>query len=925
MCQKRFSVHANRWIAPPEDNCISKCLAKNCLTCKVLDNNNCFTSFSTGCMFVFCKSGTFTCKTKFVIYLISCLKCGLQYVGQTMQPLHLRINGHRHSIVKDKLNTFLCKHFNDGSHSYEDLSVQIIDCVDYLQMSEAEARRDLDVKEDYYIRTLNTVFPLGLNDKLLGKGRVSNGSVGEFPHFGLPVRRRKRSHGVRRNGRRRSSLQDGQCDEVVIKLKSLFDNLCFKECYNTLMTLTCSMKRAVYQKMSHDKSVLLPIFSTVLLRGIYTSQQNDVNENRANLFVTFNSHRVDRVNLSSIFCDRRLRRLLPETVQSSYPPKICYKLCNPISLKICNYSKFLSNLSVDEARNIIENKCVCVGKSNFVNSSFGHIFTGDLDVVDDPKLRQLMCKGAKFRIPRHVPWTAVKRDLFASVDDHIVKLSRRFRLPLSCFDVFKKNLLTRISKRISFVKCNNFVNDRRLVSIKDVEDSISFLHKHFVVTTVDKASGNFAIVCKKFYLSVLMNELGVDSTTFRPVGNVTYSPVVESEPAIVERHNNTTIACSSRIVIDDKCKRLPRIFWIPKLHKNPFKFRFIAGARRCTTKNLSVILNKGLSVVRDSFYTYCNAIQMNSGLRYFWSIKSSSEFLEIVDSSSVFSLQVFDFSTLYTNLGQSDVLTHLFQLFDLVFDSSSRKFLCIGWNRSFFSKKVYKGYHCFDLSQFKEAVHFIISEVFVVFGGKVFQQIRGIPMGGNCSPLLADLFLLHCEFVFMKSLVSNKKFGLAKLLSNNTRYIDDLCIFNYKHFESLLPQIYPTDLIAERNGSDNKDVVYLDVHLSVTEECVHASVYHKVEAFPFEVVLFTFPESLLPSRMGYTIFAGQVLRYLRICSHLNYAVAKIKSTCKLFSERGYIVRDMRISMEKLISKHVSLLFKFGLFSSRQLSINCNMV
>ena len=38
---------------------------------------------------------TFTrCKTNNVIYLISCIKCGLQYVGQTTQALHNRLNGH---------------------------------------------------------------------------------------------------------------------------------------------------------------------------------------------------------------------------------------------------------------------------------------------------------------------------------------------------------------------------------------------------------------------------------------------------------------------------------------------------------------------------------------------------------------------------------------------------------------------------------------------------------------------------------------------------------------------------------------------------------------------------------------------------------------------------------------------------------------
>ena len=70
-------------------------------------------------------------------------------------------------------------------------------------------------------------------------------------------------------------------------------------------------------------------------------------------------------------------------------------------------------------------------------------------------------------------------------------------------------------------------------------------------------------------------------------------------------------------------------------------------------------------------------------------------------------------------------------------------------------------------------------------------------MGGNCSPLLADLFLLNCEFCFMKELVKEKKFRLAKLLSHTSRYIDDICVINYKHFDSLINRIYPTDLAAE--------------------------------------------------------------------------------------------------------------------------------
>ena len=37
-------------------------------------------------------------------------------------------------------------------------------------------------------------------------------------------------------------------------------------------------------------------------------------------------------------------------------------------------------------------------------------------------------------------------------------------------------------------------------------------------------------------------------------------------------------------------------------------------------------------------------------------------------------------------------------------------------------------------------LEFLVDNIFVVFAGKVFQQIIGIPMGTNCAPLLADIF-----------------------------------------------------------------------------------------------------------------------------------------------------------------------------------------
>jgi hypothetical protein len=66
----------------------------------------------------------------------------------------------------------------------------------------------------------------------------------------------------------------------------------------------------------------------------------------------------------------------------------------------------------------------------------------------------------------------------------------------------------------------------------------------------------------------------------------------------------------------------------------------------------------------------------------------------------------------------------------------------------------------------------LIVNIFVVFGNKVFQQIVGIPMGTNCAPLLADLFLYSYEAEFIK------KNSTSEVVAFNStiRYIDDVFI-----------------------------------------------------------------------------------------------------------------------------------------------------
>ena len=58
-------------------------------------------------------------------------------------------------------------------------------------------------------------------------------------------------------------------------------------------------------------------------------------------------------------------------------------------------------------------------------------------------------------------------------------------------------------------------------------------------------------------------------------------------------------------------------------------------------------------------------------------------------------------------------------------------------------------------------LEFLIDNIFVFFGGRVFQQTVVIPMGTNCAPLLADLFLYSYEADFIQALLKKNENKLA--------------------------------------------------------------------------------------------------------------------------------------------------------------------
>ena len=90
-------------------------------------------------------------------------------------------------------------------------------------------------------------------------------------------------------------------------------------------------------------------------------------------------------------------------------------------------------------------------------------------------------------------------------------------------------------------------------------------HENFVLVPADKASNNIVFVCKSYYYHCLLNELGFTSTS----GNPTYTLSNFTKDEILRNH--LTVLNTFNIPKNQDQFELPYLYWIPKLHKNPYK------------------------------------------------------------------------------------------------------------------------------------------------------------------------------------------------------------------------------------------------------------------------------------------------------------------------------------------------------------------
>ncbi len=625
---------------------------------------------------------------------------------------------------------------------------------------------------------------------------------------------------------------------------------------------------------------------------------------------------MDRLPLTRVLNDSSVRKYNPVPKNMRRTVQVVYRYCQPFSASVINYAQELKRVNtLEKLKQTVDSSCDC-STSSFSDKDHGHVVTGNMDFIQDIDLKKILNKGTNFRFQVSNKIEDIRDEYHIALKEYCKKLVNRCGLSKIAYNTYCEKLIRCLEEKLSsFKNCQRFDG---LIG-QHVYRALKELQFKYIFTPADKAGGNIIIICKKFYFMQLSAELGIayHLGNFVADGNEVYKPVESSMETIVDSH--VRFAKSYNLSVLQKDMMLPRIFAIPKLHKNPVKMRYISGASKSSIRGVSLLIQRILKHLLKFLQRYCSKIVTRTGRRCFWSVDNTEQVLHRLKRMvRVQNVLTADFTTLFTTLPHSVIKSNIFELVNMGFRSSGLDFI----NVTSDGRVNFVGYNgsrgiSLTKQEVMELISFGVNENYVMFGGVIMIQTLGTPIGGVASAQYANAVLSMQEFRYAK-VPTNSQFHAV-------RYVDDLAVWNAPDFMNYAKDIYGNELKLEVTHTGRK-ADFLDLTMEILDNNqVRTSVFQKTDLFPFKVNRYGYPESNVSMRLHKAVIYGQLLRFARICSTLDAFVSRSRNLLMLHYDRKFAKVFLADVFLSFVSKNRALLLKFKILSHRDVIVIFNKV
>ena len=111
--------------------------------------------------------------------------------------------------------------------------------------------------------------------------------------------------------------------------------------------------------------------------------------------------------------------------------------------------------------------------------------------------------------------------------------------------------------------------------------------------------------------------------------------------------------------------------------------------------------------------------------------------------------------------------------------------------------------------------------------------------------------------------------------------MDDILNIDNVYFDTMVSQIYLSELQLNKANTSDTEAAFLDLHLSISNDIISTIIYDKRDDFDFEIFIFQFLDGDLPLSTSYGFYISQLIRFARASSH----VADFNTHNKLLTQK----------------------------------------
>ena len=205
-----------------------------------------------------------------------------------------------------------------------------------------------------------------------------------------------------------------------------------------------------------------------------------------------------------------------------------------------------------------------------------------------------------------------------------------------------------------------------------------------------------------------------------------------------------------------------------------------------------------------------------------------------------------------------------------------------------------------------EAPPFLLDNIYIRFGSKLYRQIVGFPMGTNCAPVVADLFVFCYDRDFTLSLSEDNQSDVIAAFNSTSRYLDDLLNIDNNFLHIMVNRIYPSEFQLNKVNVSDTEASVLDLHLSISDGFVKTKIYDKRNYFYFDIVNFPFLDGDVPRSTSYGVYISQLIRFARVSSHVDGFNTRNKVLTAKLLRQGYIYYKLRKAFSKFYRRHFDI-------------------